>query len=1770
MPATITPRAKVRKKIALFLLLTISNQIVAPTVTYALTSGPTAPEATSFEPVDTTDMVNPLTGDFTYNMPLLEVPGPEGGYPLSLSYHAGIQPNEEASWVGLGWSLNPGAITRNVNGFPDDWYSTTSSRRDFWEGGTRTTIKVGASVGYPGPIGNVSFGLSFSQDTYKGFGVGNYANVSIGLSSKEGSPVSIGASFGIENTPYGDTYVSGGLGIGISTAGGEKNSSSQGISPRLNLGVGASTNFNSISAGFSGGVSLGQMSMIGASIGSNGKGSFSAGGYSGNTHNDKAGSVSTHSKSWSADIPVCPSINVQLGYNKVRYWSDETVNTYTHGSLNGSGWSVINNRAYDSYALLEFPDKDIVDNPDPAKLQGGAFPDFDVYSVHAQGVAGNMRPYLLQGEVMAQNRNEVRPDNTTIKHIEYFSPGPTNYKPEFRFENDFSNSYRQTYPDYANPNLNLRLVEPPFDANPAYGNGDGTYGYSGSGNKLAGSKDIKYFTIGSTGAGSGFVKPEVAGLNLSIVGRTDNNHIAGYSVTNSSGVTYHYNLPAYTYNEEIYQEKISKTLGLMFNRQTRTEGYAYTWYLTAITGPDYVDRNGDQKVNESDWGYWISFEYGKWSDKYNWRNPSQGYHRDEDNEFKAVSMGMKEVYYLNAIRTRSHVALFEKDLRLDAKGASPEIFWKKNSNEDYMNEGIYDVNSSQSLRLDRIYLLNAGDAGIITSASGGTTNYIPSNRGLPCGTCEFPANVLDKFDVNAVGRSLLESKAIKIIDYNYNYSLCRSTPNSFDINGTTSAKSGKLTLASVVFRGKGGVSLTPPVSFDYNIGADKVKKAWGSINRTLQHVNTIEFRTSGDNLAVGDLLETDDVNPTYCGVITGKVLEGSQYIYTVRNSSFIGTSSAITLRTTKNPPYNLVAFDMWGMYKADIHPEMISTNENLARVPSSISTLSSDVWSLREIKTGLGAKIGIEYEGDTYKKPVLAKNFSAVIQSFEKLNSTDFKITTLNPEIDLRDFFTSNSNEVFDALLLVDDALYQMCSYDNSFSLKSRDWLVERTGEWQEKPIVTTVDKNELIIRCANSTYLNKISSTSSWSLISNECGGNYIYYKREKICKAGNISIKNRQIYYGGDIRAKSITIDNLEETKFRTVYSYNTPSSVPSPSGITSYEPVTLEADNVATFVEAAKKVYRRELYKDLSNLYALSRELPSPGVMYEYVTIEDQVYQAADERWRTIEGKTRYQFEVFRENMIARVDASPRQSGSDSSGQYRTRNLVLKKFMTNVGALKQMTRYDVNGKTLSQMTNHYLHDGLESSPPADFMITYEQRLNQFNYQGLLKGRFSQVKEVREDDGTYLVKTIFTGREEYPAVQTGQTTKDFLKGITTRSDVQAFDFYSGAVTRSIDTDAFGNRFMTEVTPAYRKYGPLGLKTSNGSNKNMLSQEASSYVYKVDNTNTKLGLVSASAKVWSNSGPVLDQAGVSRVQNTAADGIVWRPQATYNWMPDGKTTDGLTSLASFTDFDYTTPASSHANWKKVSEIVLYDVYSKALEAKDVNNNSAASRLGYKNSRVVLSGSPAKFYEIAFSGAEDETIDGGVSGYPVKDQGVVTAGIFHTGGSSLKLATGAKGFTYTVATDKLVAGRPYTASVWVKPASGTASDVKLYYEINGVQKAVSASSAASTKKAGGWTLIHLSISGSDIVAGATLKVGCRNDYSADVYADDFRFQPVNAGTTAYVYDQFTGELKYALNNNNLYVKYDYDESGRLKATYVEKLGQGEYKAQEHQVFYKSF
>ncbi len=126
----------------LMILIIVLNSI--PFQLFALTGGPSQPEVESFKPIEVTDMVDPATGDFSYNIPLLEV----GGYPINLIYNAGVTMDQEASMVGLGWNINPGVITRSVRGIPDDFKGDVIEKKAHmkdnitWGGTLSTSVEL--------------------------------------------------------------------------------------------------------------------------------------------------------------------------------------------------------------------------------------------------------------------------------------------------------------------------------------------------------------------------------------------------------------------------------------------------------------------------------------------------------------------------------------------------------------------------------------------------------------------------------------------------------------------------------------------------------------------------------------------------------------------------------------------------------------------------------------------------------------------------------------------------------------------------------------------------------------------------------------------------------------------------------------------------------------------------------------------------------------------------------------------------------------------------------------------------------------------------------------------------------------------------------------------------------------------------------------------------------------------------------------------------------------------------------------------------------------------------------------------------------------------------------------------------------------------------------------------------------------------------------------------------------------------------------------------
>ena len=205
------------KRAVSFALLLIITQGIFSESAMALTSGPSQPETQQFAPAGMDNLVDPFTGDFSYNIPLMDV----GGYPINLNYASGITPDAEASWVGLGWNVNVGAINRSMRGLPDDFQGdevtkeyNTKPNQTFGVNGKITMEFYGAKLdkllkALKSKKLSATGSIDLSYNTYNGFAlkVGVSPSVNAGSNTKSkftanlGINASLGSESGLELTP---------------------------------------------------------------------------------------------------------------------------------------------------------------------------------------------------------------------------------------------------------------------------------------------------------------------------------------------------------------------------------------------------------------------------------------------------------------------------------------------------------------------------------------------------------------------------------------------------------------------------------------------------------------------------------------------------------------------------------------------------------------------------------------------------------------------------------------------------------------------------------------------------------------------------------------------------------------------------------------------------------------------------------------------------------------------------------------------------------------------------------------------------------------------------------------------------------------------------------------------------------------------------------------------------------------------------------------------------------------------------------------------------------------------------------------------------------------------------------------------------------------------------------------------------------------------------------------------------------------------------------
>ncbi len=798
-----------------FLLTIFIGQSVLPTVSYGLTGDATQPEFAAYEEFNTTDMVDLITGDFSYNIPLLNVPSPEGGFQMPLSYHAGIELDEESSWVGLGWSLNPGVVDRNVSMYPDDFNGeqvTTNVTngggsayvRNFLmyteyydsekgKGGTVSLSDLHFGWGTKKQVGLSSVGLTYSNGSLK-YSIDDMAQ-SMGKHMNNMISIWGGPAGSLLQLAYNGIQTA----ATISAAGNALNKERNGgwnieanIEKKGFLGIGRKTAFKYYFDQTTSEKQYGSLHLDGMGRG-----------YQSSVHDH-----STYVFNGTANQPT----------------NSDLINIYYNS---GDGTPVSNVPSSDMF--MHYDQGSYASNVNPTGIA------YDAFSVKSSGVSGGITPYRQDmGSFSNAVASGTYHDSYSISNFGYQSG-----KVNFKYTGDPSNSY--TYPVIGG-NLN----SPAFAFTPLYFLNQGivlindakAYDFGRTGynpalktepvrnglynNNLVHGRHIQWYT--NTEISTNTAKTQGFMESGSLFNRNGlpSEGIGGFTITREDGLTYHYTIPVYNKSEYTRFDQ-----GNTHCRVYNPNPYATMWLLTGITGSDFIDRGTIGLIDSEDWGYWVQFNYGKFASNYMWRTPYHSFALSGTDNF-SMKKGVKETYYLNKISTRTHTALFAKSYKTDGKSFH---------DTDGLDAGDGTVTDcSSTLKLDDIYILTNEDYNTLTTStgSGGMGLDASFNSGQGAGTLhnnDTYANVLDNFDLAPTAISnFLKQNQINKYHFNYSYGLCNKTWNSFDYNsnGTTpvynsddgssvdlSLRKGKLTLMSVDFMSAQNARIMPGYVFDY-------------------------------------------------------------------------------------------------------------------------------------------------------------------------------------------------------------------------------------------------------------------------------------------------------------------------------------------------------------------------------------------------------------------------------------------------------------------------------------------------------------------------------------------------------------------------------------------------------------------------------------------------------------------------------------------------------------------------------------------------------------------------------------------------------------------------------------------------------------------------------------------------------------------------------------------------------------------------------------------
>ena len=1386
--------------------------------------GPNAPEAASFEPVDATDMVNLNTGDFTYVLPLLNVPSPEGGYPIALAYHAGIAMDQEASWVGLGWNLNPGAINRSISGYADDWKDAISYSILYDAGGEVTSFFIGASKGISniasagGRLSLTNFRSLNGGESKRRWDVEAFASIK-GLNSNIGVSASVGTA-------------GASLGVGYHLL---RNTLS---SPSINLSVYQSfingkTSFVS-SAGVDVNSGSGSARALGINFSSSNELSIATKISNINLLGTK--NSTTESSEYQGFAAVVPlgAINVDVGYSKNKFWLfDQQINS-VFGALYSGSFVEKYNASDPSFLILSDVGESLYkyDREEQMKETNPSFVTKDVYTVSGQGIGGAIIPEFYQASTLklkSDVKSQMRSHgihNVSDKNIYDSNDGTdddTNNDLFFYFQNSYTSYLKVSsgtidIPDALNSidDLNFgsqSLVEQiriDGKVHELYDNNNRR-------------KDGHYIEV--------FTNAEIPNNHHKIIipynsygfsrSSCPEDGIGAYKITTLDGKTYHYSLPVYQKEQFTRYTRKEDDFNLKFLERATLTPYATHWLLTAVTGPDYFDVNGNNKPDDGDFGYWVMFEYGKWSDGIAWTGPSNNNITKEvepitfDAESsKSYAWGVRESYYLNKIRTRTHTAVFVKEksnLSPSINFTPTEIYNYETRSQQYLDTekgryifGFYDpeykienyqhvnvkpfkgkyiyeryvdIKSQHLLQLDKIMLFKNEDVPQDLQTQSNGTDVVQNRLKI------FKKDTYIMLWTN--GTSIEEEVApVLNIDRSWRGELYDNIIDDLDI------------------------STSYP---------DLESKA----------INTIEFKT--DNSIANSRLTLNSVHFTNKG-------EEKELIPPYRFDY-----------AKKSVLYDYSMKDDWGYHKE--HP---------------------DAWSLSELTTPMGSTFKIAYESDDYDETIAEalgshEIFSNNLQFIFSENNGKLKIIVNNETGSTNSIDFTEKFQTGITLLNI----WTCFRYDYHGGWEGCQNRQGRIDIKNKEVEVISVSSNQLILESSLSytwDYRGGLNRLYNSIVGLEHHPGTIRVEKQRGECEnpEGCINVTPRLVLEyaltgnkilqdknGGGIRVKQLELtDGIDVSQ--TNYYYNTEGSNPvkdsqnyQSSGVTSYFPTK----------------YSQEI-KYFS-------EFPNPGVMYGRVTVEN-----TDKNGKS-DLKTIYNFNtldassvVNTENQLSvgeflDISISEQQSTnvtiSNASRPLNYQKYEITKNYASLGLLLSKETINSENQVLSTVKNEYkLFDNMD--------------------QGLRQETFNVIKSIANSE--YQVST--TSILSYPSVLKRTTLK--AGNFEESTSFDKHDFITGHVLESTGESSIGAQVKTKTIPAYTiseytndldGYG-MGSKVDDPTNRNMLTQEAANYTYVIDKDTNEEKVVAANINTWNNNWTYSSNDGSENTPSQASEKI-WR-----------------------------------------------------------------------------------------------------------------------------------------------------------------------------------------------------------------------------------------------------------------------------------------------------